>query len=170
MHVPLIASWPGKVRPGAVCGDLVDTTDFLPTLLEAAGQPLASGPESDGRSFLPQLRGERGQPREWIYYWYCPRPDSDPTVHEFAFDQHFKLYRTGRFFDLARDPAEKHPLDPATLSGEAAAATKRLHGVLEMFKDARPPRLEPAVERGRKRAGKGKPRVARNEPPCGSGR
>jgi arylsulfatase A len=36
MHVPLIVSWPGKVSHGMVCGDLVDSTDFVPTLLDAA--------------------------------------------------------------------------------------------------------------------------------------
>ena len=37
MHVPLIVSWPGKAAAGKVCGDLVDSTDFLPTICEAAG-------------------------------------------------------------------------------------------------------------------------------------
>src|SRR4051812_42333583 len=37
MHVPMIASWPAKHEPGKTCRDLVDSTDFLPTLCDAAG-------------------------------------------------------------------------------------------------------------------------------------
>ena len=79
MHVPLIASWPGKIVAGEVCPDLVDSTDFVPTPLEAAGARPPSGVKFDGRSFLPQLRGERGQPRDWIYSWYSPRQSADLT-------------------------------------------------------------------------------------------
>jgi arylsulfatase A len=31
-NVPLIANWPGKVPSGRVSADLLDSTDFLPTL------------------------------------------------------------------------------------------------------------------------------------------
>ncbi|MEM7457426.1 MAG: sulfatase-like hydrolase/transferase, partial [Planctomycetota bacterium] len=36
-RVPCIASWPGTIPSGQVSDELVDTTDFLPTMLEAAG-------------------------------------------------------------------------------------------------------------------------------------
>ncbi|MGH7378167.1 MAG: sulfatase-like hydrolase/transferase, partial [Candidatus Methylomirabilales bacterium] len=52
-RVPLIASWPGVVPSGSVCRDHIDGTDFLPTLLEAAGAPPPEGLRPDGRSFLP---------------------------------------------------------------------------------------------------------------------
>lgn len=142
MHVPLIANWPGKLAAGKVCSDLVDSTDFLPTLLEAAGVPLPPDAKLDGRSFLPQLRGEKGQPRQWLYSWYSPRQAADMTVREFAFNQRYKLYRSGGFFDLSRDVEEKQPLPVASLEGEAAAAAKMLQGALEQFKDARPAELD----------------------------
>ena len=37
MHVPLIANWRGKAPSGRTSGDLVDSTDLLPTMCEAAG-------------------------------------------------------------------------------------------------------------------------------------
>lgn len=137
MHVPLIANWPGTVAAGNVCGDLVDSTDFLPTLCAAAGVVLPQDLIVDGRSFLPQLQGQPGQPRDWVYSWYCPRPNTDTHVQEFAFNQHYKLYRDGRFFDLARDAEEKQPLDPGQRTGEAAAAARRLHSALDQFQGAR---------------------------------
>ena len=33
-RVPLIAAWPGVVKPGAVCDDLIDFSDFLPTFVK----------------------------------------------------------------------------------------------------------------------------------------
>ncbi len=122
MHVPLIASWPGHIAKGTVCGDLVDSTDFLPTLCEAAGLKAAELAKLDGRSFFPQLSGEKGNPRPWIYSWYSPRQGNDTSVRECAFDQRFKLYRTGEFFDLLQDADEITPLKVFTLPGDAAQA------------------------------------------------
>ncbi len=142
MHVPLIANWPGKVVAGKVHRDLVDSTDFLPTLLEAAGTERQAGQIHDGRSFLPQLRGEKGRPREWIYSWYSPRQGADMTVRELAFNHRYKLYRNGDLFDLDKDVAEQQALQGATLTGEAAEAAKLLQSALDQFKDARPANLD----------------------------
>jgi len=120
----------------------VDSTDFLPTLLDAAGAKPPTGLKLDGRSYLPQMRGEKGQPREWIYSWYSPRQGADLTVRELAFNHRFKLYRDGKFFDLGKDIEEKQPLQVAALTGEAAAAAKLLQGALDQFKTARPAGLD----------------------------
>ena len=40
MHVPFIASWPAVMKQGRVNGDLISSTDFLPTICEAAGVPV----------------------------------------------------------------------------------------------------------------------------------
>ena len=142
MHVPLIANWPGTIASGGVCHDLVDSTDFLPTLLEAAGEKPAGDLKLDGRSFWPQLRGQRGQPREWLYAWYSPRQNNDLTVREFAFDQRYKLYRNGNFFDRQSDPAEAKPLRVPELSGEAATVAIKLQRALDQFNNARPAEIE----------------------------
>jgi arylsulfatase A len=145
MHVPCIVNWPAGIKSPQVVGDLVDSTDFLPTICEAAGIKVPSALNIDGRSFLPRVRGEKGQPREWIYSWYSPRQSADTTVREFAFNQRFKLYRTGQFFDLAADVAEKQPLKVAELRGAAAAAAKTLQAALDRYAGARPAELEANV-------------------------
>ena len=136
MRVPLIASWPGRVKAGAVSEDLVDSTDVLPTLCEAAGIALPAGLKPDGRSFLPQLRGERGSPREWVYSWYS-RDGKRSEARECAFDARWKLYRSGEFFDRHADPEEKRAIPAAALEGAAAEAAKRLQGGLDRFAGAR---------------------------------
>jgi arylsulfatase A len=136
-HVPLLASWPGVVPAGRVSRDLVDSTDFLPTVCEAAGLAVPADWKLDGRSFLPQLRGEAGRPREWIYCWYAR--DGGPVAQkEFAMNRQFKLYRDGQMFDLAGDPDEQRSLDPGTQNAEAGAARRRLQAVLDQYRDVRP--------------------------------
>jgi arylsulfatase A len=136
-RVPLIACWPGVIPEGRVSRDLVDFSDFLPALVEAAGARLHAGFEPDGRSFLAQLRGERGQPREWVYSWYSR--DGGPEGSEFARDRRFKLYRDGRLFDVASDPLEERDLAaaPEAAMAEASTARRRLEEVLERFRGTR---------------------------------
>jgi arylsulfatase A len=137
MHVPLIVSWPGRTPVGKVSHDLVDSTDLLPTVCEAAGVTVPAELKIDGRSFLPQIRGEQGQPRDWYYCWYAPQK-TQGIIAEFAATRDFKLSRTGDFFDLNKDSEEKNPLAVTALTGEAAVAAKLLQGVLDKYKDARP--------------------------------
>jgi arylsulfatase A len=141
-RVPLIASWPAVIREGKINRDLVSSVDFLPTICEAAGIPAPV--KTDGVSFLPQLRGERGAPREWLYHWYSPRQNNAKRVTEFAFDHRYKLYRDGRFFDLERDPEEKSPMTVGELSGDMAKSAGKLDAALERFRNARPMALDAA--------------------------
>jgi len=108
-RVPLIANWPGVTPAGKVLTDLIDFTDFFTTFADLAGAKLPDGVKLDGQSFAPQLRGEKGTPRDWIFVqlgakWYVR-------------DQGFKLTQSGELFDLADAPfVEK----PATNDAEKA--------------------------------------------------
>src|SRR5262249_31747455 len=66
-RVPLIVSWPGTTPGGKICTDLVDFTDFFPTLTELAGGKLPTGVTLDGHSLAAQFKGHEGKPREWVY-------------------------------------------------------------------------------------------------------
>jgi len=146
-HVPLIVSWPAGIASGKVCPDLVDSTDLLPTICEAAGVKVPAEPKIDGRSFLQQLRGQKGTPREWYYCWFWHQG----TVRgEFAANQRYKLYRTGAFYDLSKDPEEQKPLKVDSLEGEAAAAAKVLQGALDQYKGVKPPHLGEEVKTRRR--------------------
>lgn len=123
-HVPLIASWKGVAPRGAVCRDLVDFTDFFPTLSQAAGVPMPEGHPRDGRSFLPQVRGEEGNPRDHIFCHYAPRWGRFPPAR-WAMDRRWKLYEDGRFFDLDRDPLEQGPPIEVPKAAQSVAARFR---------------------------------------------
>jgi arylsulfatase A len=129
-HVPMIASWPGVVPIGKVCGELVDFRDFVPTFAEAAGAEIPGDMPIDGRSFLPQLHGEKGNPREWIFCHYDPRWGNH-KMRRFVRDKRWKLYANGDLYDVSADTLEQNPNPPGP---EAMAARKWLQAVLDSIK------------------------------------
>ena len=149
-RVPLIASWPGVAPKGKVYQDLVDFSDFLPTMCECAGANVPEKLNIDGKSFLPQVKGEKGHPRDWIYCWY--NPGGGPTGKEFARNQQYKLYRTGEFYDISADVLEKKPLTNAALDDKAKAVKKLLQEALDKYKDARPEKSRGKAKSGKKKA------------------
>ena len=125
-HVPMIANQPGVVPAGKVCGDLVDFSDYVPTFAEATGAEVPGDMPVDGRSFMPQLRGEKGNPREWIFCYYNPRWGNS-KMRRFVRDKRWKLYAGGELYDVQADVLEQNP-NPA--GPEAAEARTRLQAVL----------------------------------------
>ena len=65
---PMIARWPGKIRPGATTDHISAFYDFLPMACELTGQPIPDW--TDGISFLPRLLGqhEKQQQHEYLYW------------------------------------------------------------------------------------------------------
>jgi arylsulfatase A len=116
---------------------LIDATDFLPTICEATNVKVPADLKIDGRTFLPQLRGEKGTPREWLYSWYNPSGGTTAKA-EFAHDAQFKLYTDGKFFDVAKDDLETSPLADDVLDPGAKAAKAKLQAALKQFEGPRP--------------------------------
>lgn len=119
-RVPLIASWKGTLAAGKTSADLIDFTDLLPMFADLAGAKLPAGVKFDGRSFAPQLRGQAGTPREWIFVqlgtgWYVR-------------DNAWKLDQSGALFSMKDAPFVEAP---AGDSADAQAAKKRLQAVLD---------------------------------------
>ena len=108
-HVPLVAAWPGRSPTGVVCNDLVDFTDMYPTLADAAGVSLGKDDPIDGCSFLPQLSGENGETRNFVFLHYQPYWGAQPG--QFARTQEYKLYRNGGLFHVPEDLEESSDLN-----------------------------------------------------------
>jgi arylsulfatase A-like enzyme len=128
-NVPLIVSWRGKIKPGQVNGNLVDFTDFLPTLLQVAKQPVPPDAGLDGVSLLPQLLGKPGPKRDFVFCFYQPRLKNDKKAI-WAHDKRWKLYADGRFFDMEKDPLEHSALTDDALTSPALKAKTRLQKVI----------------------------------------
>ncbi|MCB0853244.1 MAG: sulfatase-like hydrolase/transferase [Bacteroidetes bacterium] len=133
-RVPLLVQWPGTISAGMVNQDLVDFSDMLPTMCEIADIP-APG-TIDGQSFMPQLMGKTGHPREWIYSWFS-RNGADSLARVFARNQRYKLYRNGEFYDVPNDYEEENPLNETELSPEQKKIHKMLQGVIDQYEGRR---------------------------------
>ncbi len=145
-RVPLIANWKGVTPTGRVLNDLVDFSDLLPTFAEAAGAKLPQGVTVDGRSFAAQLRGQKGNPREWIFVqlgsrWYVR-------------DGGWKLNRAGELFDMKDAPFVEELVPEDTKDEAAVAARQRLQGVLDKLNPAGGKTISPEEEAAAKNKGK----------------
>lgn len=134
-RVPLIIQWPDVINPNSVSTDLIDFSDFLPTLCEAA-QIGVDSLDLDGHSFLPQLQGKKGVPREWIYSWYS-RSGELSKARVFARNHRYKLYDSGEFYEVPEDYDELNPLDTANLDSDAKLIHQQLSEVLEYYNKRR---------------------------------
>jgi arylsulfatase A len=117
-HVPLIASWEGVIPEGLVCNDLIDFTDIFPTFADIAGIEVQSELKIDGRSFLPQLKGQKGDPRKWVFLQYY--------YEQAVRTRYWKLNNLGWIFDMKKDPFEKHPIIKSRDTNDSAIARKNL--------------------------------------------
>jgi len=117
VRVPLVVSWPERIRSRRVSDALVELIDIAPTLLELCGVPAPGSMQ--GRSLARLLggadegRGHRGAVRCEYYRALNPdyRPDFEGTYATMLFDGRYKLsvyhgHQYGELYDLERDPGE----------------------------------------------------------------
>ena len=134
-HVPLICNWPNTIPENIVKEDLVDASDFLPTMLEASGISVPDDYILDGRSFFQQIIGKDGNPREWIYFYFDPNsPRMLRPIVEFVREKEWKLYSDGRMFNVLNDPDEKKPI-PINSSHQIKIVYEKLSKILNEIKD-----------------------------------
>lgn len=96
-HVPMIVSWPAKLPKNVKKDSLFDVMDIYPTIADIADHPVKKG-TIDGISQLPVLEGKVKSVRDWIYMHYAPVWIFKPA--RFIFNQHWKLYGSGKFVKL----------------------------------------------------------------------
>ncbi len=125
-HVPLIANWPGKVGQGKSNDDLIDFSDYMPTLAELTGAKLPENVIIDGTSFAPQILGKRGNPREWLYTQFKDQA--------WVRNKDWKLYGDGRFYNLNRDPFELHPIEIEVAPNNVREMKQNLQQILADLK------------------------------------
>jgi len=108
-HVPMIVSWPDKIKDGRVFQGMVDFADFLPTLADVAGiEP--SSYFTDGKSFMNVLTGDNSRPeKKEIFIHYSPRWGRF-AHNRWVMNEDYKLYRDGRFYNTSADPLENNPV------------------------------------------------------------
>lgn len=117
MHVPLVAYWNGKIKPGQVNDNLVDFADFLPAMCDAANIKLPETFITDGISFLPQMLGQDYSPREWLFCHYDPQKGGFEK-RRFVHNAEWKLYENGEIYNVLNDPLEQNAIAENDLNPE----------------------------------------------------
>jgi arylsulfatase A-like enzyme len=78
LRVPMIASWPGKIKENSSSDLISSFYDILPTLAEISGSPV---PDSiDGISILPTLIGGEEQKERDFLFWDYPEYGGQQAV------------------------------------------------------------------------------------------
>jgi arylsulfatase A-like enzyme len=135
-RVPEVVRWPGKIKAGTVSNEIISHTDWLPTLLAAAGEPdiiekLMKGHQAsdknfkvhiDGYNFLPYLTGqeEKGPRPGLIYFsddgdlvalrydnWKIVFAEQRKQGTMAIWMEPFVFLRIPKFFNLRTDPFER---------------------------------------------------------------
>jgi arylsulfatase A len=147
-RVPMLVQWPAKTPAGKVSEDLIDFTDFFVTCADLGGAELPEGVTLDGESFAPQLKGEKGTPRDWVYV--------ELNGRSYVRGPKYKLMRSGALFDMSEAPFKEIEVTDVDSNNEAAEAKATLRKVLadHKAKPADPNSKNPLGNKGGKKKGK----------------
>ena len=139
IHVPMIAFCPNKIAANAVNKNLVDFSDFMPTLADIAKVNVpANYGVIDGKSFSAQLFGNPYTARTSSFGYYDANrwgPDNiPPTIY--AMDYNYKQYDDSlgkRFYNYLTDMDEKIVITPAKMTIPQRKTSTSLDSVIHSY-------------------------------------
>ncbi|HCO94154.1 MAG TPA: acetylglucosamine-6-sulfatase, partial [Phycisphaerales bacterium] len=109
MRMPFLVRYPGMIRPGTRTDEVINNTDFAPTILELAG--LDAPDYMQGRSFVPVLR--RRTPLDWpkatYYRYWMHMAHHDNPAH---FGIRTKVYKLIFFYGMNYKQGGPKPTQP----------------------------------------------------------
>jgi arylsulfatase A-like enzyme len=110
--------WKGRIKAGSVANNFAMLSDLFPTICEVAGAKITH--PIDGISILPTLLGQEQITDNRTVYWV--RREGNMRYGGLAYyaarHGNYKILQNTpwepiQFFNLATDPVEQKPLDPA---------------------------------------------------------
>ncbi|MBA4016499.1 MAG: N-acetylgalactosamine 6-sulfate sulfatase [Pirellula sp.] len=153
---PCIVVWPGITKPGTTDDTIIQSVDWLPTLLDIAGVPLPQKVKPDGLSLAPLLRGETNKLDRKAIFTHFPHdtPASGQKPGTSVRRGDWKLIRlfanepngsdTLELFNLRDDVGESK-----NLAGDKPELVRELNALIDTFleqTDAVIPKLNPAFQ------------------------
>lgn len=128
-RVPFLVRWPGVVRPGGVCGQLVHQADLLATFAEVLGARLPDNAGEDSFSLLPLLRGGDQPVREQAVSCAAGGvPGLRQGSWKLVLAPDAKAQTPVHLFHLATDPGETN-----NLAATEPARVTRLQALMDRF-------------------------------------
>ena len=140
IRIPMIARWPGKIRPGTESDFVWGHVDFFATACELVG---IKHNKQDSVSILPTLLGKTQSQRPPLY-WEIHHP-----FQQAVRNGKWKALRFGtksplQLFDVIADPGEAH-----NLATENPDIVKKIEAIMD--KEHTPTKFFPAPEKPKKR-------------------
>lgn len=129
---PLVINCPGSVPAIGWSDELVDFTDFLPSLIELSGGELSTNDFTDGISFAPYILGQTNHnARQWMFSYIA--------YHRMLRDKRWLWEPPGRFYDTggARDGTGYIDVTDSD-DPEVVAARQRFQNILKDLPAPRP--------------------------------
>jgi len=153
---PCLVVWPGVTKPGDVNDTIIQSIDWMPTLLDMAGVALPSGVKPDGISIVPALKGETLH-RDAIFTHFphdTPASGQHPAVSVRRGDWKLIRFFAGNedgsdrleLFNLKDDPGENQDL--ASRKPDLARELNQLIDGFLKETDAVIPKLNPSFQGG----------------------
>lgn len=112
LRVPMVVSWPNKIKPGTKCDTPVNSMDFFPTFVHAAGGETEHIKELEGLDLMPLFQGANKLNRDALY-WHFPhnRQEVKYYMGSTILQNNWKLYQgysiiEDALFNLKDDPME----------------------------------------------------------------
>ena len=144
MRTPLMARWPGHIKPGTVTSTMVQNIDYAPTFLQAAKAKVPAWMQGIG--LVPLITGKQKTfPRKELYYhFYEYHADHTVLQHLGVRGERYKLiyfYTVDQWelYDLKNDPGEqKNLIRLATYKPVFAAMKKELIKQRDLYDDHEP--------------------------------
>ena len=121
---PAIASWPGRIKPGAATDQLAISLDLMPTMLELAGAAAPEGHKLDGVSLASLMLDRKPLGRRKLFWNGRAMRDGQ-----------WKLVCDGKgskgvtLYDLSKDIGES-----SDLAGEQPQRVRRMLAAIEAWK------------------------------------
>ena len=130
-HVPMLASWPDKIKKPMIYNGLINFSDFYATFSEILGVPI----EGDGISMMDVFNGEVTNERKTATTYYDPMWSPNVTQYRnvYSQDSRYKLYKDGKFFDMKNDVLETQPLQDKDLNESQISIKAKLKAELAKF-------------------------------------
>ncbi len=161
LRMPLVARFPGSIKPGFVNDELVSNLDFAPTFLELAGADIPQ--DMQGHSLGKFLQGRKVKDwRQSVYYHYYEYPAVHMTKRHYGVrtKQHKLIHfyhdiDAWELYDLEKDPRELNNVydNPAyaNVVQQMKAELKRLQELYGDSDELAQRLLQEDIERRKKR-------------------
>ena len=129
-HVPFIARWKGRIKPGSTSNALIDFSDFFVSINQLVGAANPADRKIDGESFVPILLDPDKEVRQYTFSHYDPKWGT-PEVGNFVRNKQYKLYGDGKLYDISKDEKETVELNPEAIP---AAEINLLNSTMKTMK------------------------------------